>query len=134
MQPIVRAFGAVLASSALVLSTSQIAVAAPEGQPAFPVGAIDWKPCDEKPTVDCGFVTLPIDYAQPDGEKFQLAVSRRKANDQSNRIGAMVVNPGGPGISGVNVSFRDNYFSKEILDRFDVFGFDPRGLSRNKKS
>ncbi|MEU0879098.1 alpha/beta fold hydrolase [Lentzea sp. NPDC005914] len=129
----VRAFGAALASSALVLGASQIAVAAPEGQPEYKVGAIDWKPCAEVPTIDCGFLELPIDYAKPHGEKFQLAVSRRKANDQAGRIGAMVINPGGPGGSGVDFSFAaDRYFSKDIVDKFDVIGFDPRGVARSQ--
>ncbi|MEV6241087.1 alpha/beta fold hydrolase [Lentzea sp. NPDC051838] len=136
MQPVVRAFGAALASSALVLGAAQIAVAAPEGQPeaaGYKVGAIEWKPCEEVPTVDCGFLELPIDYAKPNGEKFKLAVSRRKANDQANKIGSMVINPGGPGGSGVDFSFgADRYFSKEIVDKFDVIGFDPRGVARSQ--
>jgi pimeloyl-ACP methyl ester carboxylesterase len=133
MQPMVRAFGAALASSALILGVSQVATAAGEEQAEFKVGAIDWKPCAEVPTIDCGFLTLPIDYSKPNGEKFQLAVSRRKANDQANRIGAMVINPGGPGGSGVDFSFgADRYFSKEIVDRFDVIGFDPRGVARSQ--
>ncbi|MCX2954241.1 alpha/beta hydrolase [Lentzea sp. NEAU-D7] len=132
MQPMVRVFGAAIASSALVLGASQVATAAPEGQPEFNVGAVDWKPCEEMPTVECGFLELPIDYAKPNGEKFQLAVSRRKANDPSQRIGAMVINPGGPGGSGVDFSFgADRYFSKEIVDKFDVIGFDPRGVARS---
>ncbi|GAB2821836.1 alpha/beta hydrolase [Lentzea nigeriaca] len=133
MQPMVRVLGAALASSALVLGSSSLAFAAPEGQPEFDVSAIDWKPCAEVPTIDCGFLELPIDYAKPGGEKFKLAVSRRKANDQANKIGAMVINPGGPGGSGVNFSFSaDSYFSKEIVDKFDVIGFDPRGVARSQ--
>ncbi|WP_330273093.1 alpha/beta hydrolase [Lentzea sp. NBC_00516] len=132
MQPMVRAFGAAIASSALVLGASQVAIAAPEGQPEYQVGAVDWKPCEEKPTVDCGFLELPIDYSKPNGEKFKLAVSRLKAADPSKRIGAMVINPGGPGGSGVDFSmFADQYFSKEIIDKFDVIGFDPRGVARS---
>ncbi|MGW6931897.1 alpha/beta hydrolase [Lentzea sp. NPDC054927] len=132
MQPMMRALGAALASSALVLGMTPLAFAAPEGQPEFKVGAIDWKPCEEVPTVECGFLTLPIDYSKPNGEKFQLAVSRRKASDPAKRIGAMVINPGGPGGSGVDFSmFADRYFSKDIIDKFDVIGFDPRGVARS---
>jgi pimeloyl-ACP methyl ester carboxylesterase len=121
-----RAFGAALASSALLLGTTPLAFAAPEH-------TIDWKPCAEAPAIDCGFLTLPIDYARPDGEKFQLAVSRRRANDQSRRVGALVVNPGGPGTSGVDFTFEaDRYFSAEVVDRFDVVGFDPRGVARSQ--
>jgi pimeloyl-ACP methyl ester carboxylesterase len=133
MQPMVRVFGAAIASSALVLGASQVAVAAPEGQPEYKVGAIDWKPCEEVPTVDCGFLELPVDYAKPNGEKFKLAVSRRKATDSAQRIGAMVINPGGPGGSGVDFGmYAENYFSKEISDKFDIIGFDPRGVARSQ--
>ncbi|HUQ54474.1 alpha/beta hydrolase [Lentzea sp.] len=112
---------------------SQVAVAAPEGQPELKVGAVDWKPCEEVPTVDCGFLELPVDYARPNGEKFQLAVSRRKATDPAQRIGAMVINPGGPGGSGVDFGmYAENYFSKEISDKFDIIGFDPRGVARSQ--
>ncbi|WP_112261884.1 alpha/beta hydrolase [Lentzea terrae] len=129
MRPMTRVFGAALASATVVLGMTPLAFAAPAHQ----VGAIDWKPCAEAPAVDCGFLTLPIDYARPDGEKFQLAVSRRKANDQSQRVGALVVNPGGPGSSGVDFAITaDQYFSKEIVDRFDVIGFDPRGVARSQ--
>ncbi|MGW4208735.1 alpha/beta hydrolase [Lentzea sp. NPDC004789] len=121
-----RALGAALTSSALILGAAPLAFAA-AGH------SIGWKPCAEAPTVDCGFLTLPIDYSKPDGEKFQLAVSRRKANDPSRRVGALVVNPGGPGTSGVDFSFEaDQYFSEEIVDRFDVIGFDPRGVARSQ--
>src|SRR5690242_13695409 len=99
-----RAFGVAFASSALVLSTTPLAFAAPDN-------TIDWKPCAEVAAIDCGFLTLPIDYTEPDGETFQLAVSRRKANDPSRRVGTLVVNPGGPGVSGVDFAFEaDRYF------------------------
>jgi pimeloyl-ACP methyl ester carboxylesterase len=124
-----RTLGAALASSAVVLGMTPLAFAAPGSG----VGAIDWKPCAEAPAVDCGFLTLPIDYAKPNGEKFQLAVSRRKANDQARRVGVLVVNPGGPGSSGVDFAIEaDRYFSEEIVEGFDVVGFDPRGVARSQ--
>ncbi|USX51498.1 alpha/beta hydrolase [Lentzea sp. HUAS12] len=122
-----RVFGAVLVSSALLVGTGQ-AVAAPERG----AGSIAWQPCAEAPAIECGFLELPVDHARPKGEKFPLAVSRRKASDPSRRIGAMIINPGGPGGSGVEFSFAaEGIFSKEITDRFDVIGFDPRGVARS---
>ncbi|MBB5857870.1 alpha/beta fold hydrolase [Amycolatopsis umgeniensis] len=133
MQQVVRVLATALASSALVLGGSSVATAAPEGQPEYAVGAIGWKPCAEAPHVECGTLTLPIDYTKPNGEKFGLAVARRKATDPSKRIGAMVINPGGPGGSGVDFAFAaDGYFSKEISEKFDVVGFDPRGVARSQ--
>ncbi|WP_414937894.1 alpha/beta hydrolase [Amycolatopsis sp. cmx-11-51] len=133
MQQMVRVLGTALASSALVLSGSSVATATPEGQPEYAVAPIEWKPCAEAPDVECGTLTLPIDYTKPNGEKFGLAVARRKATDPSKRIGAMVINPGGPGGSGVDFAVSANrYFSKEISEKFDVVGFDPRGVARSR--
>ncbi|GLZ31349.1 peptidase [Lentzea sp. NBRC 105346] len=131
MQPIVRALGAVLASSALVVTAGGVAFAQEEQEAA--VAPIDWKPCPEKPEVECGTLTLPIDWKNPGGEKFGLAVARRKATDQAHRVGSLVINPGGPGGSGVDFAmFADTYFSPEIAQKFDFIGFDPRGVGRSQ--
>ncbi|MGW6445966.1 alpha/beta hydrolase [Lentzea sp. NPDC055074] len=119
-------------ATAVVAGAVQPALAAPDGQPEYGAGSIAWTPCAEAPAIECGFLELPVDHAKPRGEKFRLAVSRRKATDPSRRIGAMVINPGGPGGSGVEFSFvAERIFSKEITDRFDVIGFDPRGVARS---
>ncbi|MEO6089902.1 MAG: alpha/beta hydrolase [Umezawaea sp.] len=113
-----------------------IADAAPE-QPnaelAGIVGSITWTPCPELAEVDCGKLSLPIDWSKPRGEKFDLAVARRKATDPSKRIGIMLINPGGPGGSGVNFALNANrVFSPEVQAHFDIIGFDPRGVARSQ--
>ncbi|WNV89901.1 alpha/beta fold hydrolase [Umezawaea sp. Da 62-37] len=78
-------------------------------------------------------MSLPIDWSRPRGEKFDLAVARRKAKDPAKRIGIMLINPGGPGGSGVNAAFgADRRFSAEVQERFDIIGFDPRGVARSQ--
>ncbi len=82
---------------------------------------------------DCATIKVPQDWAHPDaGKQFDIALIRVRSADQHNRIGSMLVNPGGPGGSGVELA---TYLSVElpddILDRFDVVGFDPRGVSRS---
>ncbi|CAL9357696.1 Carboxylesterase B [Actinosynnema sp. ALI-1.44] len=138
MRPIFRALGGVGAAVALVAGTASVASADPAD--ATPLDAdvqalaapIDWKPCPELPEVECGTLKLPIDWANPRGEKFDLAVARRKALDPAKRIGAMVINPGGPGGSGVDFAlFANRFFSKDVQDRFDIVGFDPRGVARS---
>ncbi|MGI5441780.1 alpha/beta fold hydrolase [Streptomyces shenzhenensis] len=58
-----------------------------------------------------------------------MALARHRATDPGRRIGVLVVNPGGPGESGVNFTFGARwYFSPEVLARFDIVGFDPRGV------
>lgn len=133
MQPKIRALGVALASTALVVSAGGVAVAQQQPEQEVAVAPIDWKPCDQLPEVECGTLTLPIDWAKPNGEKFGLAVARRKATDPAKRIGSMVINPGGPGGSGVSFAmFANEYFSPEISQKFDIVGFDPRGVARSQ--
>lgn len=91
---------------------------------------IDWRPCAQDATADCGTLRLPVDWARPSGETFDLAVARRKATDPDRRIGVLLVNPGGPGESGVDYAIRraPGQFSAEIQEQFDIVGFDPRGV------
>src|SRR5262245_57481704 len=83
-----------------------IGVAVPAGAanagPGAPGRTIDWAPCEEDATADCGTLTVPIDWSKPKGQTFELALARRKATDPAKRIGSLVVNPGGPGGSGVD--------------------------------
>src|SRR5207248_9769734 len=66
---------------------------------------INWQPCPERPTdatMSCGTLTLPIDWAHPHGATFQLAVAKQAASDPATRTGSLLINPGGPGGSGVD--------------------------------
>jgi len=95
---------------------------------------LDWKACKLKPTdadgAECATLRLPVDWARPDGQKFDLALARRKAADPSHRVGNLVFGPGGPGDSGREkvISTPTSRFSPEMLKRFDVVSFDPRGI------
>ncbi|MGW1954470.1 alpha/beta hydrolase [Streptomyces sp. NPDC001920] len=102
--------------------------------PSTASAAIDWKPCPEDRTAECGTLRLPVDRAHPKGEKFDLAVARRKATDPGRRIGVLLVNPGGPGASGVDWAVDDapDHFSADVLARFDIVGFDPRGVGASE--
>ncbi|WP_017585107.1 alpha/beta fold hydrolase [Nocardiopsis ganjiahuensis] len=99
--------------------------------PETPVRSIDWETCgeEESPDAECGTLTVPIDWDDPDGETIDLALARIPASDPDSRIGSLVINPGGPGGSGVGFAlFAPEVFSPEVLDRFDIVGFDPRGV------
>ncbi|GGR89340.1 MULTISPECIES: alpha/beta hydrolase [Streptomyces] len=94
-------------------------------------GTLRWAPCDapEKPGAECATLSVPVDWAHPGGPRLDLAVARRKATDPGARVGAMVFGPGGPGDSGVEmVVGRISRFSPEVRRRFDIVGFDPRGV------
>ena len=93
---------------------------------AFP---ISWTPCPDKPDVQCGTLRVPLDWARPHGKKITLALARHRATDPAHRIGALFINPGGPGGSGVEVAtVADLVFSPELVARFDIVGVDPRGI------
>ena len=69
---------------------------------------------------------MPIDYANPDDGSFELFLLRRLASDPSNRIGSMLVNPGGPGFGGSTLALSaDLLWSEDLNDRFDIVGWDP---------
>jgi pimeloyl-ACP methyl ester carboxylesterase len=97
-------------------------------------GKIDWKPCAENAELECGTLRLPVDYKQPKGETFDMAVVRARTTEPGKRIGVLFTNPGGPGISGVDqVIFGINAPLFALArTRFDIIGFDPRGVGRSR--
>ncbi|MCX5042631.1 alpha/beta hydrolase [Aldersonia sp. NBC_00410] len=90
-----------------------------------------WSSCDEFETdaplpsrLECARITVPIDYDAPDGATAEIAISRERAT--GDKIGSLLLNPGGPGGSGLSMATRAG--GTPIADRFDVIGFDPRGV------
>jgi pimeloyl-ACP methyl ester carboxylesterase len=119
-------------SVAAILVPANAANAAPAAPPAPASGAastIAWAPCAEDPTAECGTLAVPVDWNRPHGPKIDLALARRKATDPAARIGSLLVNPGGPGGSGVDLVI--NFGFRPLGTRFDVVGFDPRGVGRS---
>jgi pimeloyl-ACP methyl ester carboxylesterase len=86
------------------------------------------KPKYQDKKFECGKLTVPLDYAKPDGTKAQIAVLRQKAT--GDKIGSLLFNPGGPGASGNSlvVSLAPQLAGSELAKRFDLVGFDPRGV------
>lgn len=128
--------------AALLLVTAvacPVASATPEGQAIQTFGqAPIWGSCAQivenaaaVPTAQCGTVSVPIDYAKPDGAQAQLAVIRIPAT--GDRIGALLVNPGGPGSSAVDTvaSMGAALANSDIGRRFDLVGVDPRGVGHS---
>ncbi len=84
---------------------------------------------DRDLSFSCGKLPVPVDHARPDGRKLQMFVLRARLAGQSARIGSLVINPGGPGGSGVEAAIGlALQLPEEVLRRFDVVGFDPRGV------
>jgi pimeloyl-ACP methyl ester carboxylesterase len=95
-----------------------------------PSPKLDWERCG--PDADCAKLTVPLDYAHPNnGKTIKVAVLRVRATDRENRIGSLLINPGGPGAPGAEFA-RDfaSVMPDEIRERFDIVGFDPRGSGK----
>jgi pimeloyl-ACP methyl ester carboxylesterase len=98
-------------------------------KPNVPI--INWGSCgNEFPEIQCAKVKVPLDYRYPNGQKTELALARYPASDQTNKIGTVFVNPGGPGGSGVQFlkAGVGQVISQNVLGRFDVVSWDPRGV------
>ncbi|MGH3168448.1 MAG: alpha/beta hydrolase [Trebonia sp.] len=92
---------------------------------------LDWVPCET--SFECSWLVVPVNYAKPGQERFALPVIKLPAADPKERIGALVINPGGPGGSGVLYALgaRTGEFTQAVLDRFDIVSFDPRGVGNS---
>ncbi|MFE9654816.1 alpha/beta hydrolase [Micromonospora sp. NPDC006431] len=129
-----------------------------QGPAAAPGTAPTWRACPEVPDelvgrgapgmrYECARIAVPRNWgngaatgatAGPGaGETFEISLIRIRSNKQHDRIGSLVVNPGGPGASGVDtavyLSFGPAFggLPAAVTDRFDIVGFDPRGVSRS---
>lgn len=90
---------------------------------------LDWAPCPGRDGFDCATAVVPLDHDDPGGATIELAVIRRPAADPDHRIGALFMNPGGPGGSGVDaLPFMVPLFPAEVQARFDLVSWDPRGV------
>jgi pimeloyl-ACP methyl ester carboxylesterase len=114
-------------SSAQAPSRQGVTSGQPTTLAAYYAQKLRWVPCDNG--FQCARLLVPFDYSRPAWKRFSLPVIRLPAADPQQRIGSLVVNPGGPGGSGVQYAEgARSVISPAILDRFDVVGFDPRGV------
>lgn len=134
---------------ATACTTSAAVTAGPAGAPPpaglerFYTQQLAWGSCEpfvsedpdtqvyRDPELQCAWLEVPLDYAHPEGRTARLGVLRQPARDPSARIGSLVVNPGGPGASGmqaVATVIGPAASAGPIGQRFDIVGFDPRGI------
>ena len=89
-----------------------------------------WEKC--RGDYQCAQLTVPVDYADPAGATIELAVLKVPAGLPAERVGSLVVNPGGPGAPGTSYAEQaGQVFRKGLTDYFDVVGFDPRGTGES---
>jgi len=91
---------------------------------------LSWRGCGDG--FECATMPVPLDYEDAGSDTIDVSVIRLKARKQSRRIGSLVLNPGGPGGSGVEFARQARQLLPgEILDRFDTVSFDPRGVGES---
>ncbi|MFJ9783341.1 alpha/beta hydrolase [Amycolatopsis sp. NPDC101161] len=124
-----------LAACAVLLAacTGAPAPAPPPAPPdlgKFTQQKLAWTSCGE--ALDCAHLTVPLDYAAPDGPAITVGLLRHKATKR--RIGSLVVNPGGPGGQGTSTAaaLAKTPAAAPLLERFDLVGFDPRGVGTSE--
>ncbi len=134
-----------LAGTALVSCTAgtedpRPAKASGKGATGAPGDArITWGECPapaegqtRDPDLSCGTLEVPLDYQDPDGARIDVAVSRLSTAQPGKRRGVLLLNPGGPALGGLGMpeTFAST-LPKSVLDRYDLIGFDPRGVEHS---
>ncbi len=138
-----------VATLALTTVTAAVAPAvapapaqADEGLRRYYQQDVEWKKCQLNPSDEtgaeldragarCADFTVPLDYRDPGGRTITVAVSRLKASDTARRIGALLLNGGGPGGPSVDMPLGTGKHMKETGKRFDLIGMDPRFVGRS---
>ncbi|GAA2958777.1 MULTISPECIES: alpha/beta hydrolase [Streptomyces] len=129
-----RSLSLALTATALAVTALPAAASAPTTTPA--PTALRWGPCAlEAPTprLECATLQVPLDHRDPDGRQIEVAVSRLASQKPSQRRGILLTNPGGPGGSGLTYPavLAASGLPQEVLDSYDIIGFDPRGVGRS---
>ena len=100
----------------------------PKGLEKFYKQKLAWAPCKDDAKMQCANVKVPLDYKKPGGKTITVAMAKLPAKG-GKPIGSLFINPGGPGSSGIAmVDVARQSFGKDVLDKYDVVGFDPRGV------
>ncbi|MFD4633348.1 alpha/beta hydrolase [Streptomyces sp. NPDC058284] len=96
--------------------------------------SLTWKKCatKDRPTLQCASLKVPLDHQEPGGRQLTLALSRVPHTAKSFQ-GPLLVNPGGPGGSGLAMAgFVAGALPKKVAAQYDVVGFDPRGVGKSR--
>ncbi|MEV7385522.1 alpha/beta hydrolase [Streptomyces sp. NPDC091215] len=136
------ATAALTLATALTLGTAPAATHAPDPLARYHHQHLTWKSCVlgpdddtgkdlEKAGARCADVTVPLDYDDPGGRTITVAVSRIRATDTAHRVGALLLNSGGPGGATIGDPPWVRTAMKDVGKRYDVVGVDPRFVGRS---
>lgn len=89
---------------------------------------LDWHDCDLGSRTECATLTVPLDWDDPEGPTIGLALGRIQAGGQA--VGSLLLNPGGPGGSGLELLSYDPV-TASVAMRYDLVSWDPRGVGQS---
>ena len=85
-----------------------------------------WEECG---SLECAYIQVPVDWSDPDGDTTSLSLNRHQATNSGSRVGSLLINPGGPGGSGLGFTQSMTMIAgADLLESYDIVGFDPRGV------
>ncbi|WP_424186941.1 alpha/beta fold hydrolase [Actinokineospora sp. G85] len=103
-----------------------------------PATQVAWGACPEDVStkftaLECGTVQVPLDYAQPEGAQIELMLSRIASTVPEQRRGVLMLNPGGPGGSGLSMpaDLASMGLPASVMNAYDVIGMDTRGVGHS---
>ncbi len=133
-----RKRAAVLCGAAVVVAGAVTAVpadaSASRSAHSTRVAQLSWKPCGTTnyPALQCASLEVPLDHTRPHGRQITLALSRVPHTAKTYQ-GPLLVNPGGPGGSGLTLAgFVATSLPRAVAEQYDVIGFDPRGVGKSR--
>jgi len=94
---------------------------------------LNWQSCSDNKALECATLEVPLDYADKSGEKIDISLIRKPATG-TEKIGALLFNPGGPGSPGIGLIetlLEFETIPSSILEAYDIVGFDPRGIGES---
>jgi pimeloyl-ACP methyl ester carboxylesterase len=109
--------------------TSSAPITPPSSSAPASSTPLSWQTCGR---LQCATLAVPLDYSDASKGTINLTLKRRPAGDKSKRVGSLLVNPGGPGVPGTSLVDQATLaFSEDLLDQFDIVGWDPRGTGES---
>ena len=119
-----------LLASCSTSSDTEVPASTAQPETTDPANAISWDPCGDG--LECGYLDVPIDYTDENSATTSLYLTKHMATSSSQRIGTLLVNPGGPGFGGSFLAeSADNIYSPTLLKSFDIVAWDPRGTGQS---
>lgn len=137
-------YGAAAAATLMALTGCSSSTSGPRSTSAAGASAtapspapLTWSTCGKN--LECATIKVPQEYTEPDDAQIPLALMRHRATDPDHRIGSLIFNPGGPGVSATETlrnlpktAGTPGAFSPAVLARFDVIAMDPRGVGGSR--